>query len=87
MFSSYPQKQEWDIALLQIRFVTFRFFISLPREFVVVRRCLVLLHLTQILRVILLAPRQLYSISQEICTRVCCALLCCGYAIVHNEFT
>ena len=28
-----------------------------------------------------------YSISQEICTRVCCALLCCGYAIVHNEFT
>ena len=29
----------------------------------------------------------LYSISQEICTRFCCALLCCGYAIVHNEFT
>ena len=28
-----------------------------------------------------------YSISQEICTGVCCALLCCGYAIVHNEFT
>ena len=28
-----------------------------------------------------------YSISQEICTRSCCALLCCGYAIVHNEFT
>ena len=28
-----------------------------------------------------------YSISQEICTRLCCALLCCGYAIVHNEFT
>ena len=27
-----------------------------------------------------------YSISQEICTRFCCALLCCGYAIVHNEF-
>ena len=27
------------------------------------------------------------SISQEICTRFCCALLCCGYAIVHNEFT
>ena len=27
-----------------------------------------------------------YSISQEICTRFCCALLCCGYAIVH-EFT
>ena len=26
-----------------------------------------------------------YSISQEICTRFCCALLCCGYAIVHNE--
>ena len=25
--------------------------------------------------------------SQEICTRFCCALLCCGYAIVHNEFT
>ena len=23
-----------------------------------------------------------YSISQEICTRFCCALLCCGYAIV-----
>ena len=28
-----------------------------------------------------------YSISQEICTRFCCALLCCGYAIVHNELT
>ena len=28
-----------------------------------------------------------YSVSQEICTRFCCALLCCGYAIVHNEFT
>ena len=28
----------------------------------------------------------LYSISQEICTRFCCALLCCGYVIVHNEF-
>ena len=28
-----------------------------------------------------------YGISQEICTRFCCALLCCGYAIVHNEFT
>ena len=25
-----------------------------------------------------------YSISQEICTRFCCALLC--YVIVHNEF-
>ena len=31
--------------------------------------------------------RMIYSISQEICTRFCCALLCCGYAIVHNEFT
>ena len=29
----------------------------------------------------------LYSISQGICTRFCCALLCCGYAIVHNELT
>ena len=28
-----------------------------------------------------------YGISQEICTRFCCVLLCCGYAIVHNEFT
>ena len=28
----------------------------------------------------------IYSISQEICTRFCCALLCCGYVIVHNEF-
>ena len=27
-----------------------------------------------------------YSISQEICTQFCCALLCCGYVIVHNEF-
>ena len=25
-----------------------------------------------------------YSISQEICTRFCCALLCCGYGIVRN---
>ena len=24
---------------------------------------------------------------QEICTRFCCALLCCGYAIIHDEFT
>ena len=29
----------------------------------------------------------LYSKSQEICTPFRCALLCCGYAIVHNEFT
>ena len=29
----------------------------------------------------------MYSISQEICTQFCCALLCSGYAIVHNEFT
>ena len=29
----------------------------------------------------------MYSISQEICTQFCCALLCCGYGIVHNEFT
>ena len=28
-----------------------------------------------------------YGISQEICTQFCCALLGCGYAIVHNEFT
>ena len=34
-----------------------------------------------------LSPQTIYSISQEICTRFCCALLCCGYAIVHNEFT
>ena len=27
-----------------------------------------------------------YTISQEICTRSCCALLCRGYTIVHNEF-
>ena len=33
------------------------------------------------------ASIHIYSISQEICTRFCCALLCCGYAIVHNEFT
>ena len=32
-------------------------------------------------------PIGIYNISQEICTRFCCALLCCGYAIVHNEFT
>ena len=35
----------------------------------------------------LLQPSTWYSISQEICTRSCCALLWCGYAIVHNEFT
>ena len=35
----------------------------------------------------LLPYRYIYSISQEICTRFCCALLCCGYSIVHNEFT
>ena len=29
----------------------------------------------------------IYSISQEIWTRFCCALLCFGHAIVHNEFT
>ena len=32
-------------------------------------------------------PVRWYSTSQEICTRFCYALLCCGYAIVHNEFT
>ena len=32
-------------------------------------------------------PSKTYSIPQEICTRFCCALLCCDYAIVHNEFT
>ena len=31
--------------------------------------------------------RKIYSISQKICTRFCCASLCCGYAIVHIEFT
>ena len=35
----------------------------------------------------LLCEDSAYSISQEICTPICCALLCCGYAIVHNEFT
>ena len=28
-----------------------------------------------------------YGISQEICTRFCYALFCCGYGIVQNEFT
>ena len=32
-------------------------------------------------------PFAIYSISQEIRTRFCCALFCCGYVIVHNEFT
>ena len=31
----------------------------------------------------LMHKRPKYSISQEICTRFCCALLCCGYAIVR----
>ena len=31
--------------------------------------------------------QMLYSISQEICTRFCCALLCCGYVIVHTDCT
>ena len=44
------------------------------------------------LRLILLIMSQIihggmYSISQEIRKRVCWALRCCGYAIVHNEFT
>ena len=42
-------------------------------------------------RIIKIGPKvenyPLYSISQEICTWFCCALLWCGYAIVHNEFT
>ena len=30
---------------------------------------------------VIFGPRiHVYSISQEICTRFCCALLCCGYA-------
>ena len=37
--------------------------------------------------VVVRSVKPVYSISQEICTRFCCALLCCGYAIVHNEFT
>ena len=36
---------------------------------------------------LILSAIDIYSISQEICTRFCCALLCCGYTIVHNEFT
>ena len=36
---------------------------------------------------IIWATMCMYSISQEICTRFCCALLCCGYVIIHNEFT
>ena len=32
-------------------------------------------------------PIHVYSISQEICTRFRCALISCGYAIVHNEST
>ena len=36
---------------------------------------------------LLLRHGDTYSISREICTRFCCAFLCCGYAIVHNEFT
>ena len=30
-----------------------------------------------------LSCKRQHSISQEICTRFCCALFCCGYAIVH----
>ena len=44
-------------------------------------------HWSIFFRYVSLAREQSYSISQEICTRFCCALLCCGYAIVHNEFT
>ena len=29
--------------------------------------------------------KHMYSIPREICTRFCCTLLCCGYAIVRNE--
>ena len=32
-------------------------------------------------------PQPLLCISQEIYTRFRCALLCCGYVIVHNELT
>ena len=39
------------------------------------------------LSMVTLTSNLLYSISQEICTRFCCALLCCGYEIVLNEFT
>ena len=65
--------------------------------FVVVRRWS---HLSIFLKITSLALRRsyhcadrprkngcIYSISQEICTRFRCALLFCGYAIVHNEFT
>ena len=34
----------------------------------------------------LACTRDKYSIPQEISTRFCCVLLCCGYVIVHNEF-
>ena len=45
------------------------------------------LRITNGVEAIMLCCGQVYSMSQEICTRFCCALLCCGYAIVHNEFT
>ena len=44
-------------------------------------------HFFRIVTLVLWCVYADYSISQEICTRFCCALLCCGYAIVHNEFT
>ena len=55
----------------------------------IISSCLTLVMITLICHCIgwILHPTEIYSISQEICTRFCCALLCCGYAIVHNEFT
>ena len=42
---------------------------------------------TPVLQISYVQWLDIYSISQEICTRLCCALLCCGYTIVNNEFT
>ena len=47
----------------------------------------IMLLCVHVLLMLLICFLVIYSISQEICTRFCCALLSCGYAIIHNEFT
>ena len=43
--------------------------------------------LIPMLVLIMTVNKRSYSISHELCTRFCCALLCCCYSIVYNEFT
>ena len=72
-----------DICGLHVRFPRITFW-----KYLTIGHLLIVLHIIrEVLGCNIAYCNSYYSISQEICTRFCCALLCCGYAIVHNELT